>query len=628
MDRRMPIEQVISLLRQYSGIIDISSLQPMIERYLRTKDTEMRDFLLSRINERLDRSMSEVLMSSAEEPGEAAAEEGEFVIGHTTGRAGEIKPFKLSRDDLNRNILIAASVGHGKTSLIKSILDSISMTDIRYIIFDAKRDYIQFGMDENSFYLDSSNMKINVLEPPKGVDTTEWAMHIADVFSHSFSLLIGSRDFLLETIISLYKSWRRDYPPSLSDLVRYMESRGRSDYAKVVLGRLKAILASTDIFNCNRGLDLSKLRGYNLVFGIDSLGIAEQSFIASFVLLYLYHLHMGDEGSRGRLHRLVVIDDAHTILDVNKERDQALGTPLLHALISKMRELGIGFIFADQQLSSLLSSAVQNSNIKFIGSLGLMKDLSVIFDQSMVGSVYGLISKLKVGEFLAVSPYCAPYCVMKAKEADRAEALGLEEAVKKTNHRKDLFGFERFSDREDRERSFIQEILNNPFKNLSAHKKNLMMESEEFEEIRAKLLKSGRAYEVAVRIDDRREAKYIYMNKEGEGEEREKVMSRGQFVNRLLRGLSISKLKEENINFDADDIGILLPGIKTYIVFMHRPEEMIRLMETPFRRIVNVLEDRISEEDAMIDLIKEGKTQNISQVRFCHINNLIESISS
>ncbi len=636
LERNISIEQIINVLKQYEGLIDLSNFTPLIDRYLKTKDGEMREFLLSRISERLEKAMSDVLAGRATQAeGEEPSEEGEFVIGEAVDSRGRIQPLRLSRDNLNKNILIIASVGHGKTSLIKRILDSLYLTDITYVIFDVKRDYVSFGTRENSFYLDSSNLKINILDPPKGIALTDWAMHVADVFSHSFSLLIGSRDFLLEAIINLYKSWKNSYPPSLADLANYIESGRRSEYAKVVLGRIKAVLASTRIFDCNKGIDLSKLDKFNLIFGMDNLGIAEQSFIASFIILYLYHLRMGDTEKRGKLQKVIVIDDAHTILDINKERDQALGVPILHTLISKMRELGVGFIFSDQQLSSLLSSAIQNSNIDFIGSVNLMKDLSTIFDSSMIREVSKAVSKLKVGEFLVISSSYSPYGVMKAYQPKEIEAADLKAVNEKVSQRKDLFQFEKFDKKADTARLFAEELVNNPFGNLSAHKRNLNMKAEDFDALKSKLLGEGLIHEVAVKLDKQREAKYLYLNQDkpydlkalGLTEDTiKRIVSMEQFVNRLLKRLSILKLKEEAINFESDEIGILLPGLKIYIVFMHKPGELLRLMETPFRRVIDVLDDRVKEDDAMIELIKSGRGANLSTLRFCHIYNFIDTL--
>jgi len=632
LEDKVSIGQILEVLKQYDGVIDQSEFMPLIERYLRTKDTEMRSFLLSRLIEKLERATSKALLNIVSDVTEDYKPRGEFVVGEMINKQGKIEPFTLSRDDLNRNVLIVASVGHGKTSLIKRILKSLFLTNIKYIVFDIKKDYVSLGLDDDSFYLDGSSFRINVLAPPSGINETEWAMHVADVFSHSFSLLVGSRDFLLESIISLYRSWKKDYPPSLSDLARHIESGGRNEYARVVLGRIKAVLASTSIFDCNVGLDLSKMDRYNLVFGVDRLGIAEQSFLASFIMLYLYHLNMNDASKRGVLHRVIVIDDAHTILDINKERDQAMGVPLLHTLISKMRELGVGFIFADQQISSLLSSAIQNSNTKFIGGMNLMKDLSVVFDYASVNDAFKLISKLKVGEFLVLSQDYSPYSVMRAYKPDEVGSISLGEVNEKVMRNMDKFSFMKVDKKVDLVDLMIHEVIINPFKNLSVHRGNLKMSKEDFDSTKSALLKSGLLYEIYVKLDEHREAKFIYPNKEKTEElhvnEELKggIMNRNKFVIHLLKEISKSKLKEEGINFESDEIGILLPGLKTYIVFMHKPEEILRLMETPFRRIINVLEDSIDEMDAMVELIKVGRGPDISPLRFCHVKDLIDAI--
>ena len=110
LEDKVSIGQILEVLKQYEGVIDQSEFMPLIERYLRTKDTEMRGFLLSRLVERLERATSEALLNTVPNTEEDHKPRGEFVIGEVIDKQGKIGPFTLSREDLNRNVLIIASL--------------------------------------------------------------------------------------------------------------------------------------------------------------------------------------------------------------------------------------------------------------------------------------------------------------------------------------------------------------------------------------------------------------------------------------------------------------------------------------------------------------------------------------
>ncbi len=403
---------VIQAIDKYGKSTDVSGIVRLLERYSKTPSDNGRAFLLRSMLLKVEAMQRRSPMACpVQAPVPESMADG-VIAGRVVPGGAE---FKLSKTDLNRNILVAASVGHGKTSLVYNILSRLGDEGLTYMLFDLKRDYRALAYGDDTFYFDEKNLRINPLEPPPGVSKTEWAVHFADAFSHSFALLIGSRDFLLEKVLELYESWTGPETPSLMDLLLLLETTtARNEYLKVVRGRIKALVSSTKAFSSRTGISLQGLDKSNAIFGIDTFGFAEQGFIVSIMLSYLFYMNLSQAEKRGKVYKIICIDDAHTILDVRKEKDYALGIPLLHQVISKMRELGVGFIFSDQQASSLLSSVIQNSNTKFIGRINLAEDIPRIFGDRAAPEIGSAIQNLKVGEFLALSPSVSPYCVIKA----------------------------------------------------------------------------------------------------------------------------------------------------------------------------------------------------------------------
>lgn len=511
---------VLERVEKYGKFTDVSDVKKILERYFRTYEFRTKAFLMSRAMHKLRNIQRRFpMIDFSENPPEitelsAGVRVGDIMMGD--------KPYvglNLSKDDLNKNVLVIASVGYGKTSLIYNILSGLKKEGVTYLVFDLKRDYASLALEENTVYLDNGNMMINPLDPPPGVSKREWAAHVADAISHSFALLMGSRDFLLDSLIRFYEILPKDRTPSLPDFLVYLESaKVKNRYIAVIKGRIKSLLSSTDVFS---GYDTSlyELDNRNVVMSIDGLGLAEQSFLVSMVLFYIYHMNVNDPEKRKGLYKVIAIDDSHTILDVNKEKDYAMGIPLLHHVISKMRELGVGFLFADQQASSLISSAIQNSNTKFIGRLNLTQDFKLLFGESYGKELEEKVHKLAPGEFVMLSPKIRPSCTV------RVDRVRIEKNV---------------------DRDFLC-------------RKNI-----DFEGIKP-------------------QTRSHPARKEPEESSRDKVLE---------------KLRLKNIDFTADEVGILITKPKkAYITFAASPEDLSRLFDTKFDSIIDIVPDGIAEND-------------------------------
>ncbi len=621
MEELNPEERVMQKITLYKKVVNTSKLESLFNRYLRTSDFSTAASLLSKVYAEINNLAKKFpLAGVVQSPVNTDKTDGLFGVGTVEGDAPK-QDFMISKRDVNKNILVAASVGHGKTSLLYILLKKLSSAGVNYILFDMKKDYTSLAMEENTIYLDSSNLRINPFEPPVGVSKKEWAIHLVDAFSHTFSLLIGSRDFLLEHVLKFYSKWSGDYPPSILDFLNYLDGlNGRLEYLRVVKGRLKALTAVTDIFNCNTGISLSKLDGYNLILAIDDLGIAEQNFVASFILSYLFYARLKDVSNRGKLSKAVVIDDAHTILDSNKERDYPMGIPLIHGIISKMRELGVGFVFADQQISSLLSSVIQNTNIKFIGRINMVEDLNKIFGKRLDKNVESDVLSLGVGEFLVLSPGINPYCkitvegVRVPKNTDQA-VLSLNK-----ERYKPLLVSNLIAPESALEKKALMEIDRNPSCNISSHIKNMSgtVSEEEFHSAVRKLKDSGVLGEVSFQLSEGKTSKFLYIKsspygKPGDGSPTIKPYDSVQFSKMILKEVVKSALARNNIAFSEDDVGLLLNGAKkVYITFMDKGEGLIPLLQSPFHKLIDVVEDSLTEGDVLSEIINKNETHHVN----------------
>ncbi len=604
----------LSLLREFT---DTAKIETLISRLSKTKDPEMQAFLFANILSEFSVLESAFPVSDPSFP-IIKRKEG-MEIGNIVYKEQKIGRLLLSSEDLNRNILIVGSTGHGKTSLIYTILKKAAENGMRYLIFDMKKDYKALGLNEDAVYIDANDLRINPLEVPANTKEKEWAVHFADIFSDSFSLLIGSRDYLLDNTINLFFSWDKNYPPKLVDLLLYITLNGkRNDYFKVIEGRLKSLVSSTSLFDCNLGISFEKMKDKNIIIGIENVGIAEQYFLVSFILSYFYYSNLGIND--GTFKRLVVIDDAHSILDANKDRDYAKGIPLIHSIIAKIREMGYGFIFSDQQLSSILSSAIQNTNTKFIGKVNLYSDLYRILPGN-ASAALDCISKLNKSEFLVFNESIRPFCLFEADRINFIKSIDPSIFAVKNAMDKQFLDFFKADNVSVHEEAFLNEINSNGFLNLTLHMQNLskIMNKEEFDSIKNRLLKSKTISQVSLDFPSGKTSKFLFINKEYSENLKIKdlnSLTENEFFGSLFRNLVTNHLKASRVNFEEYEEGFLIKGLlKKYILVDYNIESLKRILETKFDSVIFLVKDSLSEQDVLAELIRESDEKSLLNIK-------------
>ncbi|EEZ93070.1 MAG: hypothetical protein BJBARM4_0266 [Candidatus Parvarchaeum acidiphilum ARMAN-4] len=612
------LQGIIKKLSLFREFTDTSKIEGLISRLSKTKDPGMQVFLLSNIMKEFKDLEAAFPVSDPLFP-IIKRKEG-MEIGSILYQEQKIGRLSLSLEDLNRNILIVGSTGHGKTSLIYSILKKASENGINYLIFDMKKDYRALGLGKDSVYIDANDLRINPLEVPVNTKEKEWAVHFADIFSDSFSLLIGSRDYLLENTINLCSSWDKNYPPRLADLLLYITLNGkRNDYFKVIEGRLKSLVSSTSMFDCNLGISFERMKDKNIIIGIENVGIAEQYFLVSFILSSFYYSNLGI--SSRKFNRLVVIDDAHSILDANKERDYAKGIPLIHSIIAKIREMGFGFIFPEQQVSSILSSAIQNTNTKFIGRVNLYSDLYRILPGN-ANVVSDFISKLNKSEFLVFNESIRPFCLFEADRVNIAKSVDPSMFAVKTAMDRQFLNFFKADSFSAKEESFLAEINSNYFLNLTLHMQNLseIMDKEEFNSIKNMFLKNKVISQVSLDFPSGKTSKFLFINKDSNGKAGRirdlNPLTEEEFFRNLFKYLVVNQLKISKSNFEEYEDGFLIKGLlKKYILVDYNIASLKRILETKFDSVIFLVNDNLSEQDVLAELIKESDQKQLLNMK-------------
>lgn len=293
--------------------------------------------------------------------------------------------FTLDESRLMRHVLVAGQSGTGKTTLLYTLLQQVS---VPWWAFDLKTDYRHLLTDPDTadvVVLPWTQLRVNPLQPPPGVAPRRWAQTIQELFGDAYDLLSGSQHYLLTHLLQVYEAYEFDVAapcppgatyPALADLRAFLESAGatgrvRTQYKERLIDRLAAVTAATDpVYDCSRGYDLADLLGQNVVFELDGLASDHQDFLMELVLAWVYRYRDANQQRGDQLRHVFVLDEGKRLFSVFKERSDAKGLPQIDVLTDTMREFGEGLVVSDQEPKKLTDSIVANTHVKVLFPIG------------------------------------------------------------------------------------------------------------------------------------------------------------------------------------------------------------------------------------------------------------------
>ena len=157
--------------------------------------------------------------------------------------------FSIPQDNLSKHLLAVGQSGSGKTTLFYNLYERV---DVPAWFFDLKQDYCHLAsVDSDLLVLPWSKLRLNPSRPPNGVSPRRWAQVFSEMFGHSTALLSGSKNYLLKSVIKLYRGFNlfeevsEPFPSSfeLQALIKagsMSYARKSSNYRDTVLNRLEA----------------------------------------------------------------------------------------------------------------------------------------------------------------------------------------------------------------------------------------------------------------------------------------------------------------------------------------------------------------------------------------------------
>jgi DNA helicase HerA-like ATPase len=313
-------------------------------------------------------------------------EQSQIRIGKVVQGDSAYNDFAISVDDLQHAGIFAATYS-GKTTLIATILTQLMRlpVPIPWMAFDFKRDLRGLSRDHDIKVLRWNWLKTNPLQPPPGVEVTQWMTFLADIMAHVFGWFHASENYLMQFMQQAYRSKTAGYPTfrELHDLVALNEETGRrfSEYREVVINRLASMLiVLNDVIDAETGFPIERLLEKNVVIELDGLRRDEANFLVELILAYTFSYRLANL-QRGKIAHLLVFDEASRFFFKGRQfRDTTteLGIPFIDTVPQIIRDYKEGLLCAAQEPSLITHSLMSNLRTKFVGYLSEGEDIEAV----------------------------------------------------------------------------------------------------------------------------------------------------------------------------------------------------------------------------------------------------------
>jgi hypothetical protein len=327
--------------------------------------------------------------------------------------------FTLYRKDLLRHVFVLGPSGTGKSTLIIGLLRQFLRDKLPFWCVDFKRNYRCLLNDPFADQLivltvgrNTTPLRVNMLQPPAGVEQSEWVEALADIMSTAYLLMQGARNVLKEALLSA--STNRGGEATLRDALDHLKMQlvsARSGSRRY--GWLESSYRSIEeltkgalgqALNAIDGVTLEDLIHASVVFELQGLGEDQKKCFCLYLLqaVLLLRKHQPDE--REVLRHVLVFDEAHNVFP--KDQWGTLSVP--SKLAREIREYGEAIIAATQQ-ADVADSLIANSGIKVILRTDYPKDVD--FASKLLQIDARWLPKIPLGQAIARLPvrYYQPF---------------------------------------------------------------------------------------------------------------------------------------------------------------------------------------------------------------------------
>ncbi len=397
----LSIEDVCKKLRPILGkkIDDIYLKYALAEK-------EEKEEIIQLLNALYNKNLGALLENKVllEPPAEGVLD-GDYTLADVSYAGKKLFPFNLREKDWQRHVCISGMSGSGKTTLAFNILMNFIRKEKPFLVFDWKKSFrplLNASSDIFCFTIgndSASNLfRMNINNPPKGIDPKEWINILCDLLVESFAASFGVHKVLLETLDEAFSEWgiyegSENYPTWEHIKWRLEEKsakvKGReSGWVESAL-RIASVLTFGNFGKvCNHkgegAIGVEDLFKRKVVLELSSLSNVEKKFFCEFILTYVYKLKKALQEKEEGFEYAILVDEAHNIF--LKQPTTFTMESVTDMVYREMREYGISLICLDQHISKLSDTIKGNSACH------------IAFQQQLPQDVYDISSLMQMRE--------------------------------------------------------------------------------------------------------------------------------------------------------------------------------------------------------------------------------------
>lgn len=350
------------------------------------------------------------------------SDNSDLVLGNVVSGDRIVTGWGLNCSELTKHMILCSRTGGGKSTVTRLIVrellrirSSSRTQEPNLLYFDVKDDGLPLVKDlSDLIYLPWKRLRFNPLRPPPGMERKDWWMLFAEACGFNFKIYLPGVNFILEYLDELSEK-NPNKLPTMRDFYNLMVEHHevtpkRVEYFSVMFNRIRTLISILgDNLDCEVGLPLDQLISKPVILSLSKLRAAEQEWLITVVLtwIYAYHLVQKKRGEE-QLRLLVICDECHRIWGSHLETSQVseeMGMPVLSLFPTQFRDFGVGLIGTTNMPGLISQSFWSNSAIKLVSSLSSGYDVwktseAMGLDEEQAEAIY----KLKRGEWIVRMP--------------------------------------------------------------------------------------------------------------------------------------------------------------------------------------------------------------------------------
>jgi len=430
MERRLTVEEIAAKLKPIFG----RKIDNIYLKYAMAESREEKEEIESMLNALYHKNLSDLLEKKVLlQPPTEEEMKGDYPLGKVSYADKKLFDFNLREQDWPRHVCITGMSGSGKTTLAFHVINNFIKHKKPFLIFDWKKSFRPIIL-EDSEILDftvgneavSNIFKMNINEPPEGVDAKEWINVLCDLLTESFMVSFGVHKVLLETLDESFKEWgiyqgSKNYP-TWNHIKWRLEQKmhkasGREGTWMESALRIASVLTFGNFGKvCNYkgdgSMKVEELLNKKVIFELNALSAIEKKFFCEFILTYIFKLKKANESSVERnFDYAILVDEAHNIF--LKEKTNFTNESVTDMVYREMREYGISLICVDQHISKLSDTVKGNSACHIAFQQQLPEDIRDISGIMQLFDRKEYFSKLAVGSAIVklAERYTSPFLI-------------------------------------------------------------------------------------------------------------------------------------------------------------------------------------------------------------------------